>query len=303
VLGELWAGFSAVAAANPHAWIRDRFTAEEIRTPGPTNRMIGHPYPKLMNSNNSVEQGAAVVLCSVERARAAGVPTDRWVFPWAGADASDTWFVGNRTSMHRSPAIRIAGGAALELAGVGVDDLAHVDLYSCFPSAVEVAANELGLDTSRPLTVTGGLSFAGGPWNNYVTHSIATMVEVLREDAGAVGLVTANGGYLTKHAFGVYSTSPPPHVLFVHRDCQAEVDAVGSVELAPDWDGPVTIEAATVMHDRDGNPEKAFLATRAPDERRTWGVSTETDVMSLITDAEPVGLAAHRSPDGTLVLA
>lgn len=298
VTSELWARFSATAAGNPDAWIREARTAEEIRTVGPENRMIGHPYPKLMNSNSGVEQSAAFILCSVERARALGIPTERWVFPWTGTDAHDTWWVGNRVSLHRSPAIGIAGTKALELTGLGVDDLAHVDLYSCFPSAVEVAAQELGLDLSRPLTVTGGLSFAGGPWNNYVSHSIATMAGVLREDAASVGLVTANGGYLTKHAFGVYSTSPPPRGRFIHRDCQAEVDDVGEVELVSDWEGAVRIEGATVMHDRDGVPERAFLATRTPLRHRAWCTSTDADVMALVTDDEPVGLAAHRSADG-----
>lgn len=302
VVSEMWARFSEVAAANPHAWIREPRTAEEIRTATPDNRMIGHPYPKLMNSNNSVEQAAALLLCSVERAEALGVPRDRWVFPWTGTDAHDTWFVGNRVSLHRSPAIGIAGAKALELAGLGVDDIAHVDVYSCFPSAVQVAANELGLGLDRQLTVTGGLSFAGGPWNDYVSHSIATMAEVLRADPGARGLVTANGGYLTKHAFGIYSTEPPPRGRFAHRDCQAEVDDVGTVELVADHEGAVRIEGATVMHDRDGKPERAFVATRTPDRHRAWAVSTDDDVMALITDDEPVGVAAHRTADGHLRL-
>lgn len=302
VISELWARFSEVAAANPHAWIRDARTAEEIRTVGPDNRMIGHPYPKAMNSNAGVEQSAAFLLCSVDRARSAGIPTDRWVFPWTGTDAHDTWWVGNRVSLHRSPAIGIAGAKALDLAGVGVDDLAHVDVYSCFPSAVQVAATELGLGLDRPLTVTGGLSFAGGPWNNYVSHSIATMAEVLRADAGSVGLITANGGYLTKHAFGVYSTEPPRRGRFVHRDCQAEVDDVGRVELVGDWEGAVRIEGATVMHDRDGAPERAFVAVRTPDRDRAWCTSTDAEVMALITDDEPVGVAGHRDAEGTLSL-
>ena len=200
------------------------------------------------------------------------------------------------------PGHRLAGAGALDLAGVGVDDLAHVDLYSCFPSAVQVAATELGLDLERPLTVTGGLTFAGGPWNNYVSHSIATMAEVLRADAGEVGLVTANGGFLTKHAFGVYSTTPPPRGRFTRRDCQAEVDDIGQVALVGEWEGAVRIEGATVMHDRDGAPERAFLATRTPGRDRAWCTSTDPEVMALVTDDEPVGVAGHRTADGTLSL-
>lgn len=302
LVAELWARFSQVAAANPHAWTREARTAEEIGTAGPGNRVTGHPYLELMSPNDDVEQSAALIVCSVERARALGIATDRWVFPWTGTDAHDTWFVGNRVSLHRSPAIGIAGKKALDLAAVGVDDLAHVDVYSCFPSAVEVAASELGLGLERQLTVTGGLSFAGGPGNDYVSHSIATMAEVLRADAGSVGLVTATGGHLTEHAFGTYSTTPPPRGRFVHRDCQAEVDAVGSVDLVADHEGAVRIEGATVVHDRDGKPEGACLATRTPDRHRAWATSTDDDVIALVTEDEPVGVAAHRSAEGTLTL-
>ncbi|MEI7717576.1 MAG: acetyl-CoA acetyltransferase, partial [Mycobacterium sp.] len=204
-VGELWARFNAVAVGNPHAWIRTPVTAEEISRPGPRNRMISWPYTKLMNSNNMVDQGAALVLTSAEQATRLGVPADRWVFPHAGTDAHDTFAVAERDELHRSAAIRIAGARVLELAGLRIDDIDYVDLYSCFPSAVQVAAAELGLacdDGARPLTVTGGLTFAGGPWNNYVMHAIATMAELLVANPGRRGLITANGGYLTKHSFG-----------------------------------------------------------------------------------------------------
>jgi len=197
-VSELWARFSEAAAGNPNAWIQQRYSAEAIRTAGPDNRMIGLPYPKLMNSNNAVEQAAALLVCSVETAERLAVPRDRWVFVHAGADAADTIHVSNRADLYSSPAIRQAGRAALELGGAGIDDIAHIDLYSCFPSAVQVAAAELGLSVDdaiaghRPLTVTGGLSFAGGPWNNYVTHSIATMANRLRQEPGSLGLVAAS---------------------------------------------------------------------------------------------------------------
>ena len=266
-MSELWAQFSEVAAGNPHAWIQRVYSAEEIRTPGPDNRMIGSPYTKLMNSNNAVEQGAGVILCSAERAESLGVPRDRWVFPHSGTDTHDHYFVSNRDSLGASPAMRIGGTTALELAGVGVDDLAHVDLYSCFPSAVEIAATEIGLGVERPLTVTGGLSFAGGPWNNYVMHSIATMADVLRADPGATGLVTANGGFITKHAFGVYSTEPPVQP-YRHAEPQAEVDALPRRELCEEVDGDVSVETWTVMHDRDGAPETGILVGLLDDVNR-----------------------------------
>ncbi|MBA3282139.1 MAG: acetyl-CoA acetyltransferase [Acidimicrobiia bacterium] len=297
-LAQLWSGFSEVAATNPHAWIQQAYSPAELRDPTPANRMVGFPYTKLMNANNAVEQAGCFVVCSVDRARQLAIPTDRWVFPWSGTDAHEHWFVSHRWNLAEAPAIRLAGRAALELAGVGVDDLAHVDVYSCFPSAVQIAAREIGLGTDRPLTVTGGLSFAGGPWNNYVSHSIATMVERLRGDAGSLGLVTANGGFLTKHAFGVYSTTPPP-TAFRHVDAQADVDRLPRRELAEVVDGPVTVETSTVVHDRESEPEKAITACRLPDGRRAWGGSTDIDVMKLLVSEETAGRPGHLDPEGT----
>lgn len=296
-LARLWSGFSEVAATNPNAWIRRAYSPAELRDPTPANRMVGFPYTKLMNANNAVEQAGCFVVCSVERARELAIATDRWVFPWSGTDAHEHWFVSHRWNLAEAPAIGLAGRAALELAGVGVDDLAHVDIYSCFPSAVQIAAKEIGLGTDRPLTVTGGLSFAGGPWNNYVSHSIATMVERLRGDEGSLGLVTANGGFLTKHAFGVFSTTPPP-VAFRHTNLQDDVDLLPRRELAEVVDGPVTVETSTVVHGRQSEPEKAIIACLLPDGRRAWGGSTDVDAMKLLVSEETSGRAGHLDPEG-----
>ena len=172
-IGALWSRFSHVASGNPNAWIRAPRSADEIVRSGPGNRMVSFPYPKLCTANMQVDQGAGSIVCSVEAARAAGVPEERWVFPLAGADAHDHWFISQRPELHRSPAIRLAGSAALEQAGLGIDEVSWIDLYSCFPVAVQITAAELGLavdDPDRPLTLTGGLTFGGGPGNNYTSH-------------------------------------------------------------------------------------------------------------------------------------
>ena len=300
---SLWSRFSAVAADNPHAWIQRSFTADELKAVTPDNRRVAAPYRKLLNSNNMVEQAAGVVLCSAERAQALGVPRDRWVFLHSGADAADAKYLSLRRDLHSSPAMRAAGAAALELAGVGPDELGHVDLYSCFPSAVQIAADELGLSKDRQLTVTGGMSFAGGPWNDYTMHGIATMAGVLRDDPGSTGLCSANGGYLTKHSFGTYGTEPPA-AGFRWASPQGAVDATPWREVVEGHEGPVTIEAATVLHDRDGRRERAFASTLLDDGRRAWGTSTDDAVMAALLADECVGRPAHlRADDGaTLTL-
>lgn len=293
--------FSAIAAANPHAWIRRAWSAAEIRDPSPDNRMVGFPYTKVMNANNHVEQAACVVVTSVERARALQIPTDRWVFPWAGTEAHDHWFVSHRWDLAHSPAIAHAGRHLYELAGVGPDSLGLVDVYSCFPSAVEVAAAELGIDDGRDLTVTGGLSFGGGPWNNYVSHALATMVERLRAEPDEVGLVTANGGYLTKHALGVYAARPAD-APYRWASVQGEVDALPRRELAEVVDAAVTVEAAVAMHDRNSQPERAVVSCRLDDGRRAWGATDDADVLKRIVTEETVGLPGHLDDQGRFEL-
>ncbi|TPG33706.1 acetyl-CoA acetyltransferase [Mycolicibacterium hodleri] len=302
-IGELWAGFSQVAQSNPHAWNRDLVTAEEISQPSPSNRMISWPYTKLMNSNNMVDQGAALILMSAEKATHLQIPTDRWVFPYAGTDAHDTYLIGERAEFDRSPAIRVAGGRALDMAGKSVDDIDFVDVYSCFPSAVQVAARELGLslDGDRALTVTGGLTFAGGPWNNYVTHSIATMAEHLVASPGTLGLVTANGGYLTKHSFGVYGTEPPSGG-FRWEDVQSAVDAEPTRVAEDVWEGVGTVESWTTPVSRDGVAEKVFLAVRTPADTRALAVVTDTDAADASTREDIAGVKVRVDAEGNAFL-
>lgn len=306
-LGELWATFSDVAAGNPHAWMGRAFAPHELTTPGPGNRMVAFPYTKLCTANLEVDQAAAIVCCSVEAARSAGVPAERWVFPLAGAEAADHWFLSERDELSRSPAIRLAGARALALGGVGIDDLAAVDLYSCFPVAVEMAADELGLaagDPGRPLTLTGGLTFAGGPGNNYGAHGIASMVERLRKDPGAVGLATGLGWYATKHAVGVFASRPPGHVGSPYRwaDVQPDVDALPRRAVDPDAAGAVTVETYTVAYERDGTPSLGIVTCRTRDGARAWANVVDPDDMAGIVGSDPIGRVGTLRPGGLLEL-
>lgn len=302
ILGGLWSRFSEVAATNPHAWIQGALTPDEVVTPTPSNRMVGYPYTKVMNSNNAVEQSAAVLLCSVEVAERLGVDRSRWVFPLAGGDGHEHPHVSHRDNLYTSPAVGVIGRATLAAAQMTIDDIDHVDLYSCFPVAVQVGADELGLDLDRQLTQTGGLSFAGGPWNNYVMHSIAAMVETLRADPGTTGLVWGNGGYLTKHAFGIYSTEPSAKG-FAHAHPQAEIDALPSREVVMDFAGEATIETWVVMYGKAGTPEAAFVAMLTDDGDRAWGMTTEADTLAEMADGEMIGRRVVRAADGRVALA
>ena len=307
VISELWARFAAVSGTRTAAWSQKAWSAEEIRTPGPANRMVTYPYTKLMNANIFTDQAGALLLCSPEAARAAGVPDDRLVYLHAGADGADRQFFTERWSLAESPGLRATGADALAAAGIGVDDLARFDLYSCFPSAVEMAMKELGLagperGDERPLTLTGGLSFFGGPGNNYVTHSVAAMVDACRADPGSLGMVTGLGYYLTKHSAGIYSARPPDQG-FVRADpaaTTAKIEATPARVPAGAYAGPAAVEATVVQYNREGEPAIGVLSALTPDGRRALVNSTDPSALRSMVSEEWAGRPVELTTDGTV---
>ena len=299
-VSAMWARFAAVAAANPNAWSRVAYSPEEIREITPDNRAVCFPYPKRMCANIDVDQGAAVLLCAYESARAAGVPDERMVFLHAAAEAHDHWFVSERWSLAESPAIEAVGAAVVGAAHTSIDEIARLDLYSCFPAAVQIGRKALGIGAAdtRALTVTGGLGFAGGPVNNYPTHGIASMVEILRADPDEIGLTTALGWYLTKHAAAVWSARPPAEP-FRCVDAQGAVDArprrvpAGLVALE------ATIEATSVSFDRDGVPSVGIVTALTDDGARVIANARDTDVLHDMTVHPWEGRRAKIANDGS----
>lgn len=301
-LGRIMAPFTEVAAKHPCAWFPEARTPTDIAEPSPDNRLTAEPYTKRMNAVMSVDQGAALVVCSLATARAAGVADDA-VFVWSSADATDVWYPTARPELGSSPALAAAGTAALRAAGVDLNDLAMLDLYSCFPVAVEIAAAALGLSLTdeRGLTVTGGLPYFGGPGNNYVTHAIATLVDRLRAEPG-LGLVTGLGWYVTKHSVGIYGSKPPP-TGYTSGDTSAAQEAIDATELpvARDGEGSATVEAATVVYDAAGRVTGAPVIATLEDGQRVAAAcaAPDADLQQLtgvnLTDTR-VELVAGRSP-------
>lgn len=299
-LGRLFAPFTKVAAANPEAWFPVERTADELITVSDRNRMVGFPYPKLLNAIMEVDQSAGVLIASERKARELGVPEDRWVYLHGCADAADLWFPLDRQNFHSSPAMRLTGRRALEMAGVALGDISFIDLYSCFPVAVEVGAEELGLalDDPRGLTVTGGLPYAGGPGNNYAMHSIAVMAQKLRAKPGAYGLVTANGWYLTKQSTGVYSARRPDRP-FERQDpavLQRQIDALPHPAVTETPQGTARIETYTVVHRREG-PFMGIVIGRDADDRRFVALTpNDPETLAGLEQGEQVGRAGRVGP-------
>jgi acetyl-CoA C-acetyltransferase len=286
-LGEQWERFTKIAAANPEAWFPIERSAEEIITAGPTNRMVGYPYTKYMVSIMDVDMAGALLMTSHEAADALGVPADRRVYLRGWCYATDPIYVAEHVDLWRSPALAHAAKATLDAAGAGVDDVAHFDVYSCFASSVNFARDALGLaaDDSRGLTVTGGLPYHGGAGSDYLTHSIATMARVLRDDPGALGLVSGVGMHMTKHVYGAYSTEPGP----VAPAPPAPSPEQPTFAIRDTCAGPATVAAYSVVHGRDGAPEWGVAICDVGDGVRTYAKMLDAELLASAEEDELVG--------------
>ncbi len=290
-MAALYERFSEIAVQNPDAWKRERVAAEQIRNASAKNRMLAFPYTKLHNTSWNVDQAAALLFCSAGVASELGIPRERWVFPRSGTESNHMLALSQRPELHRCPGAQLAGRRALQLAGIGAEELDLLELYSCFPIAVESYATEIGIPLEGDLTVTGGMPFAGGPLNNYVLQATARMATLLRERGQGTGLVTSVSGYLTKQGFGVWSMSPGEGFAFadVTEEVAAQTPARTVSALV---DGPVTIRGCTVMYQED----RALCAVAVVDQAdgsRSVANSQDTAVIARVETAECCGISAR----------
>lgn len=293
-LGELFAPMTEVAAGNPHAWFPERRTAHELVEPTAENRMVAHPYTKRLVSVMDVDLGAALVLASHDAADRLGVPADERVYLRGHAFRTDPVYVAEHDEPWRSPGMAAAFADACAAAGVGIDDVAHLDLYSCFPSSVSLALDALGLeadDARAPFTVTGGLPYFGGAGSCYLVASIAALADVLVADPGGIGMATGVGMHLTKHAAGLWSTTPPgPGVRILAGPDPGPAIRRPIVEV---HHGPATVVAATVHHGRDGAPTDGLVVCDVDGTggARCYGVVRDADLLADAESTEWVGRA------------
>jgi len=263
-MGVLMSRFTEVASKNPYAWFPTARSPEEITTASAANRMIAFPYTKYLNAVMETDQAAGVLMMSADAARAYGIPEDRWVHWWGGASAHErAWYASERPDFAACPALRAAARGALARAGSCIDDVDRIDFYSCFPVAVEMACEMLGVDEADPrgLTVTGGLPYGGGPGNNYTIHALAAAMDELREAPGSKALVTGNGWYLTKHSATVVASAPFEGPVEPALAADAS-DAPGPVEVCDEARGEATVETYTVLYGRDGTPARGIVVGR-----------------------------------------
>lgn len=304
-VGDLWHRFALVAEGNPYAWDRTAPSASAIVDPAaPGNRTIATPYTKQLCSQWNVDQAVALLFASAEAADRFGVPLDHRIHPHASAVANHALPVVARAELHRCPGARVAATRALDLARTGMGDVSFVDLYSCFPAAVQLFAGAVGLDpftTRRDLTVTGGMTFFGGPLNTYGFHGLAALVPLLREAPGEVGLSSSVSGFLVKQGFGLWSAAPPVDG-FLHHDVSAEADtATRALPVDAAYVGPGTIVTSTVVHAK-GTPARVVSVLDTPHGTRTIATSTEPALLEAFLADPGIGTAVAVDADGHLAV-
>ena len=287
-LGELGERFSQVAAANPHAWQRKTIPAETIRTAGERNPMQAFPYTRFHCSSWNVDQAGALLFCSASRAEQLGIPRSRWIFPVASTESNHMVAVSARADLAASPGARIAGRAALDAGHLAPEEVDLIDLYSCFPLAVEIYAAALGLPPARALTVTGGMAFAGGPYNNYLFQSTCRAAELLRQGKGRTALLSCVSGVLTKQAFGLWSVDQPP-AGFVFADLSATVAReVRTLEVIEEFTGQGAVAGYTVLHGR-GEPPRGVALVDTPRGCRAMASTEDPLLIAQMQKEEFVG--------------
>jgi acetyl-CoA C-acetyltransferase len=296
-MGRLFAPFTKVAAANPHAMSRDIHEAADLAMATPSNRLVADPYTRRLVARDQANQGAAVLMTSVGQARALGVAPEHFIYLHGAADVRERLPMA-RADLSISPAATRAAELALARAGAGVNDIDLFDLYSCFPIAVFNLRDSLGVspDDTRPLTMTGGLPYFGGAGNNYSMHAIAAMVRALRERPGARGLVSANGGFLSKTSVGVYSGSPAAPLSFDDGPLQAEVDAWAAPPLTAGA-GAGIVETYTIDY-AGPSPVGVVIARRPKDGARFVAMTdpADPDLAQAMIVADPLGAMVHVAP-------
>ncbi|HET7888974.1 MAG TPA: acetyl-CoA acetyltransferase [Bradyrhizobium sp.] len=304
--GALWSAYSRVASNNPNSWLKRSFTPEEITTPSADNRLIAWPYTKLMVANPTVNMGGAVLLTSLAKARAAGIPEDKLVYFVGGASAEEPRDYLERDQFVQSHAQDAVLKAALGLADGRAFDA--VELYSCFPCVPKMARRTLGLGSDVTPTVTGGLTFFGAPLNTYMTHAACAMVRKLRAGDASLGLLYGQGGFVTKHHALLLSRQAPSEPLAQETSVQREADRyrAPAPPFVTEATGQGIIESFTALYGRNNEIEHGVVMLRTEDNARTLARVPATDQQTLAyllnMERSPIGSsgAISRAEDGIL---
>jgi acetyl-CoA C-acetyltransferase len=292
-MGKLFEHFSKIASKNPYSWTQKQYCAEEIITPSPENRRVVYPYTKRMCANNLVDQAATIIVTSEKIAESLNIDKKKWIYIMGGATLRNIGEIYQRPQLYDSPAIRKGYPLALEQAGLKLSDIDKFDLYSCFPSIVEIMMNELGIkeDDPRDLTLTGGLPFFGTPLSNYSLHAIINTVESIRADPALKVMIIANGGFNTKQSIGIYGTEPPMIQWGVRDDSKVQESILNEIlpEPVEEAYGKLTVVGYSFHYDRSGQPKRGIVIGNLENGRRTLAFVIQPELLLTLETQEIVG--------------
>ncbi|MFW9826305.1 MAG: hypothetical protein ACFFEY_01650 [Candidatus Thorarchaeota archaeon] len=293
-IGQIYERFSKIASNNLYAWDQNQYSAEEIITPSNENRKVCHPYTKHLIANLYVDQAASIVMTSEEMAEKLDIDDRFWVYPMGGVDLNNIFYLPQRPNFYDSPAIREGSRLVLDQAGLKLEDIDAFDLYSCFPCMVEISRREIGIpeDDPRDLTITGGLSFFGGPFSSYSMHSIVTAFNLILKNPSLKIMVLANGGYNTVQSFGIYGKQPPAKLWdeFHYEEIQKIINTKSLPKPVEKASGNLKVEAYTIIFDRNGLPEYAVVIGKLNNHQRAFAfIMTDSETFSRLEKQELVG--------------
>ncbi|MGB0839843.1 MAG: enoyl-CoA hydratase-related protein [Chitinophagales bacterium] len=301
-MGKNVSKLSQVAAKNPYAVDQTEYDAKTLITPSKQNPVIIAPYTKKMIAKDRVNQGAAVLMTTVGKAKELGIDQSKWVFLHGYANTRERVLL-ERSSLGQSVGMEQALFGALENAGKKSSEIQHFDMYSCFPIVVSEGKRILDIKDNdpRPMTQTGGLPFFGGPGNNYAMHAIASLVENLRKDKNSFGLVYANGGWMSKHAVGVYSGQAIEGEWLAQDSTpfQAKVDETPKIEISRNPEGEAILETYTI-HYFKGFPVKAIIIGRLKENNQRFYATTsmeETKTVQALAKKDFIGSTIYVEAD------
>jgi acetyl-CoA C-acetyltransferase len=292
-MGKLLEHFSKVASKNPYSWTQKHFSAEEIIISSPENRRIVYPYTKRMCANNFVDQAGTIIITSEEIAKSLNIDRKQWIYIMGGATFKNIDEIYRRPRLNDSPATKEGSRLALDQAGLKLSDIDKFDLYSCFPSIVEIFMNELGIkeDDPRDLTLTGGLPFFGTPLSNYSLHAIINTVESIRANPSLKVMVIANGGFNTKQSIGIYGTKPPMIQWGVRDDSKIQESILEKIlpEPVEKMDGKLIVDGYSIIYERSGRAKRGIVIGTLENGRRSIAIVTKPELLLSLETQEIVG--------------
>ncbi|MCJ7673445.1 MAG: hypothetical protein MUP67_15585 [Acidimicrobiia bacterium] len=295
-IARLWAGFNTVAGQFPHAAFPEPRDASFLREPSEQNRPYAFPYNKWHCAQSSVDQAAAILVCSLDAAIRHGVEPEQIVFPLVALESSFMLPISKRRDIHGWPGMEVLGQAAAAHLDHPLSDIELVEIYSCFPAAVRVQQRALGLPADGVPTITGGESFAGGPVNNFVLQATAAMIERLRVERTAKGLVSTVSGILNKPGLAVYAAEPGATPLLLADLAEKAERATAAVEPVAGYQGPARVAACTVSYD-GMEPMKCTVIADTPDATRCVASADDAGLARRATVEELIGTTVN--VDGT----